>query len=73
MHDLFIECDGRPHWGKFHFFNQESARAAFPRFDDFNTSSILTASFSTNRRRNCLGDPAPTHLHTVAAIATWSR
>ena len=37
MHDLFIECDGRPHWGKFHFFNQESARAAFPRFDDFNT------------------------------------
>lgn len=37
MHDLFSEYDARPHWGKFHFFNQENARAAFPRFDDFNT------------------------------------
>lgn len=29
------DVDGRPHWGKLHFRDAASLRAAYPRFDDF--------------------------------------
>ena len=31
------DVGGRPHWGKLHFRDAESLRAAYPRFDDFVT------------------------------------
>lgn len=37
MDAVFQEYSGRPHWGKFHFFNRAKAREVFPEFDKFNS------------------------------------
>ena len=36
VHDIFMEYDARPHWGKFHFFDREAVRRTFPEYDAFN-------------------------------------
>jgi L-gulonolactone oxidase len=35
VEELAQELDGRPHWGKLHYRDAASLRAAYPRFDDF--------------------------------------
>jgi FAD/FMN-containing dehydrogenase len=37
MDGVFQEFGGRPHWGKFHFFNRERAEEVFPEFAKFNS------------------------------------
>jgi FAD-linked oxidoreductase len=35
VEDVCTPLGGRPHWGKLHYRDAESLRAAYPRFDDF--------------------------------------
>ncbi|MFF1574087.1 D-arabinono-1,4-lactone oxidase [Leifsonia sp. NPDC058292] len=35
VEEIMTAHDGRPHWGKMHYRDAESLRAAYPRFDDF--------------------------------------
>ncbi|MFJ5956648.1 D-arabinono-1,4-lactone oxidase [Paenarthrobacter sp. NPDC092416] len=37
MDGVFQAYGGRPHWGKFHFFNRAKAQEVFPEFDKFNS------------------------------------
>jgi FAD-linked oxidoreductase len=35
VEEIMMAHDGRPHWGKMHYRDAVSLRAAYPRFDDF--------------------------------------
>ncbi|MEO6825944.1 MAG: D-arabinono-1,4-lactone oxidase [Microbacteriaceae bacterium] len=35
VEEIMMTHDGRPHWGKMHYRDAVSLRAAYPRFDDF--------------------------------------
>jgi FAD-linked oxidoreductase len=35
VQDIAAAAGGRPHWGKLHFFDAETLRPLYPRFDDF--------------------------------------
>jgi FAD-linked oxidoreductase len=35
VEEIMMSHDGRPHWGKMHYRDADSLRAAYPHFDDF--------------------------------------